>query len=130
MGGWLLAMGLLAGAAYAWYVWNKPARNVQHEEALAINAQALFDAFNTNEAQANQLYLNKAIAVTGNVAGLAKNKEGKTVVSLQTTDPMFGVQCTLLQPNSLPAVGATVTIKGICTGFLMDVILIDAYLQP
>ncbi|MCU0334050.1 MAG: OB-fold putative lipoprotein [Chitinophagaceae bacterium] len=118
----------LAAGAYGWYVWNKPARDVHHETAIAATAQGIFDAYQANEAAANQQYLNKAVAVSGTVNAIKQNQEGKTVVSLATRDPMFGVQCTLKEPVQL-ATHAQVTIKGICTGFLMDVVLIDCYVE-
>lgn len=126
----LLAALVLAVAAgtYVWYVWNKPARDVQDETAMAATAQGIFDAYQTNEAAANQQYLNKAVAVSGTVNAIKQNQEGKTVVSLATSDPMFGIQCTMKEPVQLPP-NSQVTIKGICTGFLMDVVLIDCYLE-
>lgn len=118
----------LAAGAYVWYVWNQPARNVQDEKAISATAHGIFDAYQANETAANQQYLNKAVAVSGMVSAIKQNQEGKTVVSLTTSDPMFGVQCTMKEPVQLTP-NTQVTIKGICTGFLMDVVLIDCYLE-
>jgi hypothetical protein len=61
------------------------------------------------------------------VASVKTNQEGKTVAVLKTSDPMFGVQCTMKETTTLQA-GQQVVLKGICTGYLMDVVLIDCYL--
>lgn len=116
------------GMVYAYLVWNKPQRDVKEETAIAVQAQALFDAYTNNENQANANYLDKAVAVTGEVTQVQTNQEQKQVLTLKTSDPMFGVQCTMKEPSSA-AVGSTVTVRGICTGFLMDVVVIDCYMD-
>lgn len=122
----LLVIGITAilGIAYALYVWYKPQRDVAREDGIAVTAQLIFDAYSQNENTANTTYLNKAVQVTGEVAAVKANQEGKVVITLQTSDPMFGVQCTMKEKVGTK-VGEKVTIKGICTGFLMDVVLID-----
>lgn len=122
----LLAMAV--GMVYAYYVWNKPQRDVKEETAIAVQAQALFDAYSSNEALANSKYLDKAVAVSGEVSQVQTNQDHKQVITLKTSDPMFGVQCTMKEPANV-AVGNTVTVKGICTGFLTDVVVIDCYID-
>jgi hypothetical protein len=118
---------VVLGIAYSLYQWYKPHRDVKDETAIEVTAQALFDAYGKNEQEANTLYLDKAIVVKGEVASVKTNQEGKTVVVLKTSDPMFGVQCTMKEAASLQP-GQQVALKGICTGYLMDVVLIDCYL--
>jgi hypothetical protein len=122
----LLVIGITAvlGMAYALYQWYKPARDVKDEDGIPVTAQVLFDAYSQNETSANATYLNKAVQVAGEVSTVKANQEGKVVVTLKTADPMFGVQCTMKEKVGIK-VGEKVTIKGICTGFLMDVVLID-----
>ena len=104
-----------------------PHRDVKGETAITVTAQAILDAYNTDEKKANTLYLDKAIEVSGEVAGVSKTQQGKTVVSLKTTDPMAGIRCTMKEAVEVTT-GNNVRIKGICSGFLMDVTLIDCYI--
>lgn len=114
---------LLAGFTYALYVWNKPHRDVSDEQAISTTATAIFDSFSVNTNRANQLFLNKAIEVTGEVSEFKTNQAGQAVVYLKTSDPIFGVNCTFKEnPGSLSK-GTTITFKGICTGFLEDVVI-------
>ena len=114
---------LLAGVFYACYIWNKPARNVADESGIKITAVAIFDSFSNNEQSANTKFLNKAIEVTGMVTGVKKNQADQVVAYLKSSDPVFGVNCTFNQDPGIIIEGTIITFKGICTGYLSDVIL-------
>ena len=114
---------VIAGVAYAFYIWNEPARDVTKENGIRITAVALFDSFTNNEQSANLHYLNKAIEVTGKVTEVKKNQAGETVVYLQSSDPMFGVNCTFRENPGVITKGNVITFKGICTGYLSDVVI-------
>lgn len=114
---------ILAGLCYAYYIWNKPARDVSEEKGIQISAVAIFDSFTNNEQAANASFLNKAVEVTGKVSNVKKNQAGKTVIYLQSNDPIFGVNCTFKQDPGAIEKGNTITFKGVCTGYLSDVIL-------
>lgn len=117
----------MLGSAYTWFfVWNKPQQNIKQATAISINATDLFNAYSLNEKEANKNYIDKVVAVTGEVSTIATNSEGKTVVLLKTDDLMFGVNCTL-EENTVVKPGETITLKGLCTGYLTDVVLIRCY---
>lgn len=122
----VLIVGFIIGAFIFYKTWYKPHRDVKEENAVQVTAQSILDAYTTDEQKANALYLDKAIAVQGNVGEVTKTQQGKTVVSLKTSDSMAGIRCTMKE-NTNVAVGENVTIKGICTGYLMDVTLVDCY---
>jgi hypothetical protein len=105
------------------YIWNKPRRDVTNESAIRISAVAIFDSFNNNESSADKLFLNKAIEVTGVVTAVKKNQAGQTVIYLKSNDPMFGVNCTFKEDPGTINTNSTITFKGICTGYLSDVVL-------
>ena len=119
---------IVVAFCYAYYVWNKPARDVTKEQGIRITAVAIFDSFTDNEPAANAAFLNKAIEVTGKVADVKKNQAGETVVYLQSSDPMFGVNCTFRQDPGTITKGSTITFKGICTGYLSDVVVNEGIL--
>jgi len=113
----------LAGMSYALYIWYMPARDVTDEKGIVITASAIYDSFEQNEAKANSLYLDKAIQVTGAIAEIKKNQAGQTVAILKSDDPVFGVNCTFKNDPGPLQKNDTITFKGICTGFLSDVII-------
>jgi len=106
-------------------LYHKPHRSVAQEEAIAVTAAQLFREFETNEEASNKKYLDQVIEVTGTVSGITINQEGYQVILLQTDNPLFGIQCTLLDQTEIRK-DETVTLKGICTGYLSDVVLTSA----
>ena len=122
----ILAIGVMAILAYRFY--NKPHRVVADEEAVRIDAVELFDAFQQDEHKANLLYLDKALEIKGSVSEILQNQDGKTVVVLKTNDPLFGISCTMSTPVTVQP-GMMVTIKGICTGYLSDVVITNGLMM-
>jgi hypothetical protein len=124
----ILAAALLLsviGAGVAYYLWNKPHEDIAGASpAYTVEAAALFAEFEANEQAANEKYLGKLIAVTGPVRESTTADDGSIRVVLET-GAMFGVSCGL-DPLSTHArkefpAGETLTIKGNCTGFNLDV---------
>lgn len=100
-----------------------PPRDVSKETGIEITASAIFDSFTTNESRANMIYLNKAIQVTGEIAEIKKNQAGQVVIYLKSSDPVYGVNCTFKNDPGLLQKNSTITFKGVCTGYLSDVII-------
>lgn len=120
---------ILIGAAVAggvgYYMYNKPAeKTISAKEEFTVDAAALFQEFTDNEAQANQKYLNKVIAVKGKVLDITPNDSLGINLTLETGDAMFGVSCHIPEPGKAPQKGDVVSVKGLCTGMLMDVVLV------
>ena len=123
----LLLTGAIIGAVVFYKTWYMPHRDVKEEKGIEVTAQSIMDSYSADEKKANTLYLDKAIQVRGEVTEISKNKAGKTIVSLKTSDPMAGVRCTMKETAANITKGSTVSIKGVCTGYLMDVTIIDCY---
>lgn len=111
----LLALGLI-GAGVGTYMWFKPHQKVEDAKSIVVTAVAITKEYAANEKNADSLYLNKAIEVTGTVAELEKNQDGGMMLILGTDDPMMGVQCTMREKNTTASKGQQVTIKGFCSG--------------
>ncbi len=116
----LLLFGILA---IWWYSWEKPRRDANNESSLHIAAVDLFKAYSEDEKKANSLYLDKVIAVKGKIAELKENQQGQQLVLLSTSDPIFGVACTMKKKNPELKTGDTTTLKGFCSGFTSDVVI-------
>ena len=129
----LIALAAAAiGIAVAYYLYNKPHRDIASEEAAhTLTADALFDAYEADEAAANALYLDKVVAVSGTVAEVTQNGAGQSVITLTAANAMMGGVSATMQDSGAISVteGQSVTVKCRCTGYLMDVILINCTLE-
>lgn len=129
---WLLLSIVVIGTTggiVAYKMWTKPHRNVAETKALAVTATQLAAAYENNEPEANSDYLDKVLEVTGEINEISKNQKGETVITLKGTD-MGGVICTL--EGAMPAIlktGVTVVVRGICTGYLTDVVLVRCIVE-
>ena len=127
----LFSFGLigLLGVGFGIYMYNKPHKDIKKSTAdLKIEANQLLTDFEENEAEANTTYLDKLIEVTGTVREVSKDEEGNVSVILESENPLAGVICQL---DNLTAhdktsfeSGEKVAFKGLCTGMLMDVVLV------
>ncbi|HNS12214.1 MAG TPA: hypothetical protein PKM97_06330 [Bacteroidia bacterium] len=120
---------ILAGIATGVYLFNKPRQSIMNATAVAsLSASALVSEFEEDEAKSNELYLGKVIEVTGIIGSSSLDESGNLNITLLGGD-LAGVGCQLEKNNNSGQkkliVGETVTIKGICTGILMDVVLVD-----
>jgi len=128
---WVLLSVLVilgTGGIVGYKMYTKPHRNVSQAKSLQVTAAGLVAAYENNEANANSMYLDKILEVTGEINEVIKNQKGETVITLKGGD-MSGVICTLegiASPDIKP--GSSVVIKGICTGFLTDVVLVRCVL--
>ena len=123
----LLAVAFVA-AGYGFYLFNKKPADVRvlHAE-YELAAATLVAEFNKDEPAANKKYLDKVLAVKGNVVDVKTDATGLATVFLDSGDPLAAVTCSFYNEEAgavknLPK-GKEVTIKGMCTGKLMDVVL-------
>ncbi len=124
-----LMVAVIGGVAVWYFIFYKPThfkRDVADEQAISITAVQIVKDFTANEDSANKVYLNKAIAITGQVIDSKKNQDGKPTVTLKSDDSFSNIYCTLKDDVGQIQGGSTITVKGICTGFLSDVVIIDA----
>lgn len=94
---------------------------------MSIASEALYQAYEADEATSNQQYIDKIIQVKGRVAERLEDENGAPVVILRPPNAMAGVLCTLVEEERAAVqelqIGQQITIKGQCTGKLMDVVL-------
>ena len=122
------ALVFIAGVSVFLYQYHKPHKDIAKSEAEAeMTAEELFRIFSEDEAAANAAYLDKVIRVKGTVREVSRDEKGQASVILSAGD-MFGVICQLDELTEHPRTdfepGETVTFKGVCTGMLMDVVLV------
>ena len=113
----------------AFWQFNKPSRNLTEEKAdLSISTTELYRQFSENEVQANQQYLDKIVQVRGVLQTINRGEGGSLNLILDGGSEMGGVICEIPNDNVPEGLnlqtGKELTIKGQCTGFLMDVVLV------
>lgn len=103
---------------------NLPGATTKNKDAaFSINASEVLSAFQSNEKKANKTYMGKVITVKGKVKGLEKDKKGSEVVLLDTGDDMANILCTFESDPGGISIGQEISVKGMCNGYLMDVVL-------
>jgi hypothetical protein len=121
-----LVLALIAAVAVWKYTFKKSETSVaSHKTDITVDAPMLLKAFETNEDSANLRYLDKIIQVSGVVATVSHDSLGYSVY-LKEKDAMSGIMCSFDEPaldTGRVKTGSTVKIKGMCTGYLMDVVL-------
>jgi hypothetical protein len=113
-------------------IYDKPHINVAGKMPdNSLLSQNLVDEFENNETQANAKYLEKIIKVSGEISELDISKETRIIV-LKSKNSTSSVMCYLTaEENKKWATlkrGDTISVKGICTGYLLDVVLINCVL--
>lgn len=122
---------LLLIIGWGFYKYNKPHAGIADQKAdYVMTAADLFNSFQKDESAANKKYLGKVIAVKGMISAIQAGS-GNTNIQIDVS-PMGGVNCSFSKTDgqTLKTLkkGDTLTIKGRCTGFLMDVNLVDCVL--
>lgn len=117
------------GGVIAYRMWNKDFDDALSQDGIKVSAQDLYKAFETNEAEANKTYVGKVVEVSGTVSELQTDSAQRVVLTFP--DAMMGgivVNIDKRHPEGIDElkVGENVVLKGFCSGFLMDVQVIDA----
>lgn len=125
----LTAIALITGIGFGYYLYNKPHQSIADESpAFSIDVKTIVGDYETDEKKANDKYLGKIVEVRGLISEKTLDNKGNYNIILQGPD-LSGVGCEF-EPNAQTSLtklkeGQEVVIKGICTGVLMDVVLVD-----
>jgi hypothetical protein len=117
-----------AGGIYGYRQYNRRAPDTHElKPAFFINARELIQNFQTNEAKAGARYADKTISLNG-IVYLVQDVDTAATVILNDGSALSSVICQFDKENVWEVKdlkeGDKITIKGICTGYLMDVIMI------
>jgi hypothetical protein len=122
----LFLVGIVAGTFVYLYTFRKADLSVASKKAeIEIKATELLKNFTEKEDSANAAFLNKVLAVEGLIDKVTEDSTSITVY-LKNPEDLAGVMCgfhkSTIDKSSLKP-GNSIRIKGICTGYLMDVVL-------
>jgi tRNA_anti-like len=123
---------LLLLASWGIYKVTMPHHNTSGEQAVGtLTATNLYNEFLKTENSANKEWVGKVIEVSGRISSVNESGNYISINLKGSTDG--GVNCSFLKKdldseNKYNA-GDSITIKGKCTGFLMDVNLVDCVVK-
>ena len=109
---------ITAAATAAYLLWNKPHKDVKDASGLNVNAIELYNQYVSDSVKARSAYTDKVLQVTGEVARLSANRQNQQIVLLKTTVSGAYINCTMEENLQAIKEGGTVTIKGICSGYI------------
>jgi len=110
------------------YLWTfrKSDLSVSSKKAdVEIRSGELIQSFEKNEKLANEAYLNKIIVLAGTVDNISEDSLTVTVY-LKDKDAVSGIICSFnksVLDISKISKGSEIKVKGICSGYLLDVVL-------
>ncbi len=114
--------GIIAGIRF----YNLRNKNLLKEKPdFTITAEELRKEFESDEIASTSKFVNKIVEVTGVVSSIDKGENNALNVTLTTGSSLSSIICTFsgnTDTSGLKA-GQAVTLRGECSGFLMDVLL-------
>ncbi len=120
---------LCLGLAYLYVQTHQSAAGESAD--VTIEADSLYHQYQADEHASDQKFLGKVIEVSGKLSEIQHS--GSSEVWILSPQPGGGgINCQLFAGTKVdpePKTGDMVTIKGRCTGFLMDVNLADCVLR-
>lgn len=121
----------IAGIGAALYLFNMKHKDLQKVKPdYVMTSSELQKAFEDNETSSIAKYVNKIVEVSGYIETVKPGSEKSINISLKTGNNLSSVICTFpkVPDASIYKAGEQVTIRGECSGFLMDVLLNDCTL--
>lgn len=124
----LISVILLLLLSYAIWQYNKPHLDVLTENPdYKTTVEQLLKEFQIDEFKATEKYADKVIQLKGTIFDISLS-DGNSVITLKNNDQLTGILCNMNPEDNLTAIklqkGELIEIKGICTGILLDVILV------
>jgi hypothetical protein len=117
-------IGLLIGL----YLFNKKDPNlIKVKPDYIIDVSSLVNEFTQDENSASAKYVDKVLEVKGPVLAIEPTSDSTMNVTLSAENQMTGVICSFRDVTDTSSQnlkqGEIVTIRGVCSGMLMDVLL-------
>jgi hypothetical protein len=114
----------LSAILAALYMYNlKSTDMAKAKPDFVITASLLEKAFEDNEIAASAMYIDKILEVSGKISSVKSASNNNVNISLVTESDISGVICTfpaIADPSKFNA-GDEITLRGKCSGFLLDV---------
>jgi hypothetical protein len=123
-----ISVGVIGGVWFGYNEYNRKVKDLADVKAqITMQTNELITAFEKDEKIANAQYLDKIIAVKGNVKTIEKDDRGNYSIVLGDNGSMSSVRCSMdsvhVKDVSSIKEGIEVVVKGACTGFNSDELL-------
>jgi hypothetical protein len=120
-------IGIVIAIAVAFFVFRKADDSVADKKAdFKLKCSEIVGEFEADEQKSNTKYLDKIVEVEGIIAELGSDTSGVNI-TLRDEGAISGVTCSFSVSQKIDIkelkLGSNLVIKGICTGYLMDVTL-------
>jgi hypothetical protein len=99
-------------------IWNQPHRDIKDATALKTSSEALYSNLTKDSAKMKSKFIKQIVEVTGEVKNVLKNQKGQQIILLNTNVEGGSVNCTMEEQNNHVKAGDTISIKGICSGYI------------
>jgi hypothetical protein len=124
----LFLLVVALGSYLYFFVYHKSHADIYKTKPdVTIDALSLYSDFHDNETLANESYLGKVIRVSGQILEIQREEDRVSAIRLDVGELLDAVVCEMDQVYQRETgklkVGDSVTLQGVCTGFLEDVIL-------
>lgn len=116
----------VAGIVTALYLYNlKPKDLLNAKPDYSMTAIDLMNAFEDDEVASSAKYVKKVVEISGEIIDIEEVKNKSWNISLRTGNDFSKVLCTfpIVTDPGIFNPGREITIRGECSGFLMDVLL-------
>lgn len=103
---------------------------IKNKSDFSFTSNELIKKFKNNQENAKNLYSDKIIEVSGKIKEISY-LNNKTTIILKSENIDFGVICELNPLENIKKLekNKTIRIKGICKGYLKDVILLNCSIE-
>lgn len=118
-----LGLVIVIGGSVGYYMFNKPARDVQHTKTdFSYSSSEIVHEYLTNAQKADNKYLDeggnsKVLEISGVVANISEDFNNQKVILLKLDSDKAGVSCTFTAETNSNTVtikiGDQITIKGV-----------------
>lgn len=120
---------LIVVAFFAFQNMNRPVKSLKYLKTdHTLTSTELFSKYQDDESASDAHFLDQVIELSGRITAVDDSADPIRLI-METNDPDAGVICEMKEDPSTNrakyAIGSDITIKGRCTGMLMDVVLID-----
>lgn len=122
---------VIIGAGIGYYMYNKPVASLEKKKPdVSVTANQIIADYESDEKAANDKYLGKVVEVSGKVSTIM-DEGGKVKVHLETDNPMALVICELEDGKDAGHIqaGEQAKVKGLCSGYLSDVVLVQSTVE-
>jgi hypothetical protein len=115
----LIFFAIIVIAVFVGYsIWNEPHRDIKSASAIKTTAAELYRDLTKDSANMKSKFVNKVVVVSGEIKQLSKNQKGDQIILLKTNISGGSVNCTMEEKTNYAKPGDTISIKGICSGYI------------